>query len=169
MRSSMRWLLLGVLLLPTFAAAQENGPYVGRWRLNVAKSDYSQAPDAKPKSAVVTITADSKAALKWHGTLSDSNGKLMTFIFSGAEDGKPHPVTGDNPWKSAAYTEGAENVLSAEITMKDGSKMKQEITISGDTLTAKNSGAENSTEVWERVKSKPAGGMSGKGKTAPPQ
>ena len=171
---SIKWIAaLGLLLITCAAVAQEKSPYIGHWKLNVAKSDYSQAPNMKPKSASLSIMADSKASMRWHAAVTDAEGKQQTYNFAGAKDGKAHPVTGDNPWKEAAYTEGADNALTADVTLKDGSKLKQEITVSGDTITAKNSGAENSTEVWERVKGAMAGGSMGKGKgsgkAAPPQ
>lgn len=175
----IKWIAaLGLLLITCTAVAQEKSPYIGRWKLNVAKSDYGQAANMKPKSGSLSITADTKASMKWHAAITDAEGKQQTYNFAGAKDGKPHPVTGDNPWKEAAYTEGADNALTADVTMKDGPSLKQEISVSGDTITVKNSGAENSTEVWERVKGAMAGGSmekgkgkgpAEKGKAAPPQ
>lgn len=157
----MRFLkLLGVFVLLVTAGryavgqkqtATSGASAVGHWRLNVDKSDYGQMP--KPKSGTLNITSDSAAALKWRATITYADGKKETYNFSGAEDGKPHPVAGDNPWKTAAYTRGDRGAASAEITTKDGSNLKQEFTITADSMTVKNTTPQGSgTEVWDRVK-----------------
>jgi len=138
----------------TFAAGQKTmnaASAVGRWRLNVEKSDFGQMP--KPKSGTLNITADSAASAKWNATIAYADGKKETYTYSGAEDGKPHPVMGDNPWKTIAYNRTGNMVSSDQVTLKDGSSLKQEFTIEGDTMTIKNTAAQGSgTEVWERVK-----------------
>jgi hypothetical protein len=152
-RSTVVFILLG--LASFAAAAQNNAPAstVGRWRLDVAKSDYGTNP--KPKSAMLTITADSADSLKWHGTVIDATGKRETFYYSGPEDGQQHPVTGDNPWKSAAYTRGDSGVTDESVVAKDGTTVNIAISLSsdGNTMTATASGG-GPTEVWERVKSR---------------
>jgi hypothetical protein len=141
-------------LVGIFAAGQKKtnaASAVGHWRLNVDKSDYGQMP--KPKSGTLNITSDTAASAKWSASIAYPDGKKETYSYSGAEDGKPHPVTGNNPWKSAAYSRSDSGVASADITMKDGSSLKQEFTIEGDTMTVKNTTAQGSgTEVWERIK-----------------
>jgi hypothetical protein len=150
--------VLIMLGLASFAAAaQSNAPAstVGRWRLNVDKSDYG--PAAKPKSAMLTITADSADSLKWHATVTEDTGKKDTYYYSGAEDGQQHPVTGDNPWKSAAFTRGDSGLTGDSVIMKDGTTLNSSLSLSadGNTMTVTGSGGPP-TEVWERVKpSKP--------------
>lgn len=135
------------------AAAQSNAPgsAVGHWRLNVEKSDYGTS--AKPKSARMTITADSASSLKWRAILIEADGTKETYVYSGAEDGQQHPVTGDNPWKTAAFTRGDSGVTSDSVVMKDGTTINSDISLSadGNTMTVKASGG-IPTEVWERVK-----------------
>ncbi len=150
-RSTFVFILLG--LASFAAAAQDNAPAstVGHWRLNVEKSDYGTT--AKPKSARMTITADSTASLKWRAIVTDADGKRQTYYYSGAEDGQQHPVTGNNPWKSAAFTRGDSGVTSESVVMKDGTTLNIDISLSadGNTMTAKDSSG-GPTEVWERVK-----------------
>lgn len=135
------------------AAAQSNAPAsaVGHWRLNVAKSDYGTS--AKPKSASMTITSDSSSSLKWRATVINADGTKETYIYSGAEDGQQHPVAGDNPWKTAAFTRGDSGVTGDSIVMKDGTTATSNISLSadGNTMTVQGSGGPP-TEVWERVK-----------------
>ncbi len=150
-RSTVVFILLG--LASFAAAAQDNAPAstVGHWRLSVDKSDYGTS--AKPKSGRLTVTSDSAASLKWRGVVTDADGKRYTYYYSGAEDGQQHPVTGDNPWKSAAYTRGDSGAVSESVVMKDGTTVNLDISLSadGNTMTAKASGG-GPTEVWERVK-----------------
>ncbi len=150
-RSTLVFIMLG--LASFAAAAQDNAPAstVGHWRLSIAKSDYGTS--AKPKSGRLTITSDSADSLKWRGIVTDADGKKETFYYSGAEDGQQHAVTGDNPWKSAAFTRGDSGVTSESVVMKDGTTLNMDISLSadGNTMTAKGSGG-GPTEVWERVK-----------------
>lgn len=135
------------------AAAQDNAPAstVGHWRLNVEKSDYGIA--TKPKSGRLVVTSDSADSLKWRAILTYADGKKATYYYSGAEDGQQHTVTGDNPWKSAAFTRGDSGVTSESVIMKDGTTSDSDISLSadGNTMTAKGSGSAP-TIVWERVK-----------------
>lgn len=154
----------GIFLLLVMAAlyaisqeqsAASDTSAVGHWRLNVDKSDYGSMP--KPKAGTLNVTSDSAGSLKWSAKLTNADGKKETYNFSGPEDGKPHPVTGDNPWKTAAYTRADNKAASADITLKDGSNLKQEFTITVDSMTVKNTTSQGSgTEVWERVKGGPS-------------
>jgi hypothetical protein len=150
-RSTVVFIMLG--LASFAAAAQNNTPAstVGRWRLNVEKSDYGTS--AKPKSGMLTITTDTAALLKWRAVVTNADGKKDTYYYSGAEDGQQHTLTGDNPWKSAAFTRGDSGVTDESVVMKDGTTLDNHISLSadGNTMTATASGG-GTTEVWERVK-----------------
>lgn len=150
-RSTVVFIMLG--LASFAAAAQNNAPAstVGHWRLSVDKSDYGTS--AKPKSGRLTITADSADSLKWRAIVTDADGKRATYYYSGAEDGQQHPVTGDNPWKSAAFTHGDSGVTGDSVVMKDGTTLNSNISLSadGNTMTVKSSSGVP-TEVWERVR-----------------
>lgn len=149
-KSAVVFVMLG---LSSFAVAQNApGSAVGHWRLNVEKSDYGSNP--KPKSATLNITSDSAESLKWTATVTNGDGKKETYAYSGAEDGQQHPVTGDNPWKTAAYTRGDSGVTGESVVLKDGTTLNGDISMSddGNTMTVKGSGNAPS-EVWERAKS----------------
>jgi hypothetical protein len=150
-RSTVISIMLG--LASFAAAAQNNAPAstVGHWRLNVDKSDYGTT--AKPKSAILTVTADSADSQKWRAIVTEADGKKSTYYYSGAEDGQQHAVTGNNPWKSAAFTRGDSGLTGESVVMKDGTTLTGDITFSadGNTITVKYSGG-GPTEVWERVK-----------------
>jgi hypothetical protein len=150
-RSTFVLIMLG--LASFVAAAQGNAPAstVGHWRLNVAKSDYGTS--AKPKSGRLTITVDSADSLKWRAIVTEADGTRETYYYSGTEDGQQHPVTGDNPWKSAAFSHGDSGVTGDSVVMKDGTTLNSDISLSadGNTMTVTGSGG-TPTEVWERVK-----------------
>lgn len=150
-RGTVVFIMLG--LASFAAAAQDNAPAstVGHWRLNVEKSDYGTS--AKPKSGRLAVTSDSATSLKWRAIVTEADGKKSTYYYSGAEDGQQHPVTGDNLWKSAAFTRGDSGMTGDSVVMKDGTTANSDISLSadGNTMTVTGSGG-GPTEVWERVK-----------------
>src|SRR5690349_4380360 len=131
---SRSFLGLAVLLLIAINAQTQGAAggksAVGSWKLNVDKSDFGSNP--KPKSGSVTVSADSAASLKWHGSITSADGKTETYRFSGAEDGKQHPVTGNNSWKSAAYTRSDSGMSSESVIQKDGGTQKNDFSWSDD-------------------------------------
>jgi hypothetical protein len=61
----------GLLILCALALAAADDPFVGTWKLNVAKSKFSPGP--APQSQTVTIGADNKVEVS--GT--DSEGQAV--------------------------------------------------------------------------------------------
>lgn len=161
MRKSLTLFLL--LVFPLFLLAQEKsaptGPAVGRWQLNLQKSDFGKMPP--PKSVSVTVTADSPTALAWHATGIDDKGQQIDETFTGAPDGKEYPIKGSTGTESVAYT-NENGVVQATSRTKDGGTINQTITMSEDknTMTIENeaSGPQGTvtwTEVYDRVQGRP--------------
>lgn len=96
--------------------AMKQSPYVGTWKLNTGKSKY---PDAsmKPKSATLHITKWDEKTIAWNYTATDASGKVMTASYSAPNDGKTHPVKGNDPQFAAAEFKASGN--DVDITWKD--------------------------------------------------
>lgn len=112
-----------------FAQTGSNDPFVGTWKLNVAKSKFSPGPP--PKSETVTISPDGKTAVHAEG----ADGKNVDWSYTAVEGGSA-PIEGQGPgatvvskhvnsntiehtWKNGTSTETGRAVLS-----KDGKTMR---------------------------------------------
>jgi hypothetical protein len=74
--------------------AQSSNPFIGTWRLNVAKSKSSPGP--APRSSTTRIDA-AGAGVKYTVDQVSATGAMLHWEFAGAYDGKDNKVTGDNP------------------------------------------------------------------------
>lgn len=80
--------LSSVASSPLFAQAN---PFLGTWKLNVAKSKHEPGPG--PKSQTRTVIAEGAGAkYTFEGVASD--GTPISYSFSTSYDGKDRPVTG---------------------------------------------------------------------------
>jgi hypothetical protein len=145
-----------VLVVGTLVAAQTSDPFVGTWRLNVAKSKYTPGP--APKS----ITSTYEAAGKGY-TVSVKNepasGPVQQYSYTTALDGKDVPVTGNNPNADMIAVKRIDaNTL--EIVNKKGGKVtttqKQVVSADGKTRTVTTTGTDaqgqkvNNVTVFEK-------------------
>jgi hypothetical protein len=145
-----------VLVAGVLAAAQTSDPFVGTWRLNVAKSKYTPGP--APKS----ITSTYEAAGKGY-TVSVKNepasGPVQQYSYTTALDGKDVPVTGNNPNADMIAVKRIDaNTL--EIVNKKGGKVtttqKQVVSADGKTRTVTTTGTDaqgqkvNNVTVFEK-------------------
>ena len=87
-------LAAGVLAVAMFASAQPKDPFVGTWRLNLAKSKYSPGP--APKSSTSTYEAAGQG-YKVSVKTEPASGPVQQWSYATNLDGKDAPVTGDNP------------------------------------------------------------------------
>ena len=129
-------LVMSIVVLSAVAAgpliAQTN-PFLGTWKLNVAKSKFEPGP--APKSLTRTIVADGGGAkYTFEGVSAD--GKPISYSFSTKYDNKDAPVSGSGlpggadsiTFKpiagnkvSTALKKGGKEIGSAEIEVsKDG-------------------------------------------------
>jgi hypothetical protein len=84
----------GIFVLTALAAAQTKDPFVGTWRLNVAKSKYS--PGAPPKSITSTYEAAGKG-YKISVRNEPASGPVQEYSYTTNLDGADAKVTGNNP------------------------------------------------------------------------
>lgn len=106
--------VLTLALLPAIAIAQTStpGPMVGKWKLNLPKSDFGEG--SKPQGMLVEVTSDTPDAIVFSVTETAENGMMFTYKFKGPADGKEHPAEGT----STLYTYTEEGGVVTE-TQKD--------------------------------------------------
>jgi hypothetical protein len=68
-------------------------PFVGTWKLSVAKSKVSN-PGTMPKSEILKVEAALGNSTKWTYEGVDASGKPYTMVCSAKYDGKDYPMTG---------------------------------------------------------------------------
>jgi hypothetical protein len=82
--------MCGVVALAAGAAAQSVDPFVGTWKMDMAKSTYKPGP--APKSSTLVIEAAGKG-FKVSVDSMTATGPLK-WGYTAIPDGKDHPVTG---------------------------------------------------------------------------
>jgi hypothetical protein len=121
------WLAALLASLVLAAQADQNSPFTGTWKLNVAKSKIS--PEPAPQSETVTIAPDRKVSVE----TVDADGKAITWSYNPTEN-TAVPIEGmenstvveklsgntvDHTWKMGNGTETGRGVVS-----KNGKTMK---------------------------------------------
>lgn len=69
----------------------QGNPFVGTWKLNIAKSKFEPGP--APKSPTRTVVAQGEGA-KYSFDGDGADGTSFSYSFTGKYDGKDYPVTG---------------------------------------------------------------------------
>ena len=87
-------LATGVLMVAVMGTAQTKDPFVGTWRLNIAKSTYS--PGTPPKSQAATYEAAGQG-YKVSVKIEPASGSAQEWSYTSNLDGKDAPITGTNP------------------------------------------------------------------------
>jgi hypothetical protein len=105
--------LAAVLAVALSATAQSKDPFVGTWRINVAKSNYSPGP--APKSISSTYEA---AGQGYKVTVSGDN----PYSYTTNLDGKDSPVAGNNP-NADTITVRRIDASTLEAVSKKGGKV----------------------------------------------
>ncbi|MGA7621949.1 MAG: hypothetical protein WB630_22705 [Candidatus Acidiferrales bacterium] len=99
--------------------AQDN-PFVGTWKLNVAKSKFTGMPAPKEMTREI-VAAGSGATYTFTGT--DANGGAISYSFTSNYDGKDAAITGSGaPGGADAITIKRVSPSKAEGTLKKGGK-----------------------------------------------
>lgn len=129
----------------------------GSWNLDLAKSEFGEAP--KPKSAHLTVAIKGNS-LSWTSEVVGADGNRIKQFFAGAFDGKEYPVRSepDAGAVSASYTLNKDGTTHVTLKSPTG-RMETTISISPDakTLIIKNVLIDNSgervpwSEVWRRI------------------
>jgi hypothetical protein len=111
--------------------AQDN-PFVGIWKLNVAKSKFEPGP--APKGQTRTVVAEGEGAkYSFEGVRAD--GTPFSYSFTVNYDGKDYPITGTGaPGGADTIAIKRVGTHKAEATLKRGGKEvgKSEVEVSKD-------------------------------------
>jgi hypothetical protein len=157
-RTARNWLIviLNTLVLTlTFSglALAQTDPFVGTWKLNVAKS----TPARKSETRIVE---SSPTGMKVSVDRTNADGSNQQYNYTTDFSGKPHPITGMAPYgaDSIAVTLGTSNSLSFKL-MKGGKVVGSGTTVvspNGKTLTLKSNGTDdkgmavNTVSIYEK-------------------
>ncbi|HMD09255.1 MAG TPA: hypothetical protein VKH63_17110 [Candidatus Acidoferrum sp.] len=119
----MKRFLLSFAVITALAAgplmAQTN-PFIGTWKLNVAKSKFEPGP--APKSQTRAVVADGDGAkYSFEGVRAD--GTAISYSFTVKYDGKDYPITGSGaPGEADSIAIKRVGSNKAEATFKKGGK-----------------------------------------------
>jgi hypothetical protein len=146
----------GVLTVAVLATAQAKDPFVGTWRLNLAKSTYSPGPP--PKSATSTYAAAGQG-YKVSVKTEPASGPVQQWSYTTNLDGKDAPITGNNPNADMVAAKRID-ANSLEIVNKKGGKVtttqKNVVAADGKTRTVTTTGTDaqgqkiNNVAVYEK-------------------
>jgi hypothetical protein len=147
--SSRGWLLaaaaiLAVLFTPGLTVAQQSDPFVGIWKLNVAKSTFGPGTERKSETRVIE---SSPFGMKVSVDRTNSDNSNQQYNYTTNFDGKPRPIIGTAPYgaDSIAVTLGASNTLSFKLT-KGGQPVASGTSVvsaDGKTLTLTSKGTDS--------------------------
>jgi len=126
-------LATGVLMVAVLASAQPKDPFVGSWRLNIAKSKYSPGPAPKSQTSTYETAGQGyKVSVK----IEPASGSAQEWSYTSNLDGKDTPITGNNPNADTTAVKRID-AQTLESVMKKGGKvtMTQRNVVSADGKT----------------------------------
>jgi hypothetical protein len=131
--------VFSVLLITSVATTSlsaQGNPFVGSWKLNVAKSKFEPGP--APKSQTRTVVAEGQGAkYSFEGVRAD--GTPFSYSFTVNYDGKDCPITGTgSPGGADTIAIKLIGTHKAEATLKRGGKEigKSEAEVSSDGMVS---------------------------------
>jgi hypothetical protein len=145
-----------VFLAGARMAGQAADPFVGTWKLNVAKSKYTPGP--APKSQTVKIEPAGEGRNRVTNDGVTATGQTTHVEYVAASDGKDYPIQGSDVIDTVSLKQI--DSRTADRTDKKGGKIVQTLhaQVSADgrtlTVTVKGTNAEgqavNATAVYEK-------------------
>jgi hypothetical protein len=145
-------LIVVVLAAGSLVLAQDN-PFVGTWKLNVAKSKY--VPGPPPQSS--TRTWDASGMVMVNGT--NAAGKSLSYGYTIKDDGKDYPTMGAIPNTADKIMSKKVDASSYQATFTKAGKEVETTTFKvsngGKTLTihakgTTDAGPFDNLQVWEK-------------------
>jgi hypothetical protein len=145
-------LIVVALAAGSLLLAQDN-PFVGTWKLNVAKSKYNPGPP--PQSQ--TRTWDAMGMVMVNGV--NAAGKTMSYGYTIKDDGKDYPTMGNIPNTAdkisskktdantyqADFTKAGKHVETTTFKISDGGK-----TLTIHAMGKTDAGEFDNLQVWEK-------------------
>ena len=155
--TSRSWLLAtaGIFAVALFTSGMvlaQTDPFVGTWKLNVAKSKFGPGTERKSETRIVE---SSPTGMKVSVDRTNGDGGNQQYNYTTDFSGKPHPITGMAPYEadSIAVTLGTSNTLSFKLT-KGGKPVGSGTTVvsaDGKTLTLTSKGTDASGKTISSV------------------
>lgn len=135
------------------AAAQAPDPFVGTWKLDIAKSQFA---GPAPKSSTVTIAMAAGETRRIAVEAVDAAGVNAKWGYTTALDGKDAAVTGNPAFDTASGSQP--NPREANVTYKKGGKvvstLKSVVSADGKTLTVTSTPADPAAKPSVQVYTK---------------
>jgi hypothetical protein len=144
---------LAVVLAAGSVLLAQSSPFVGSWKLNVAKSKY--VPGPAPQSQ--TRTWDAGGMVMVTGT--NAAGKSLSYGYTIKDDGKEYPTIGNIPNTADKIMSKKADANTYEATFTKAGKQVETTTFKvsngGKTLTihakgTNDAGAFDNLQVWEK-------------------
>jgi hypothetical protein len=137
--------ILALLLCTSGLALAQADPFVGVWKLDVAKSKFQPGTERKSETRIVE---SSPTGMKVSVERTNADGSNQEFNYTTNFDGKPHPITGMGPYgaDSITATLPAYNTVSYKLT-KGGKAVgsgTSVVSADGKTLTVTSKGTDAS-------------------------
>src|SRR5215813_12591005 len=115
--------VVAFLAMCLFATSSLSGfvqtdPFIGTWKLNLAKSKFSPGPPPKSQTAIYEAVGQ---GIKVTVKITDAEGKPIDLQYTVNYDGKDFPVTGYPDWDTQAWKRIDANTV--EFTRKKAGKV----------------------------------------------
>jgi hypothetical protein len=144
-------LAAAVFTIAALATAQSKDPFVGTWRLNLAKSKYSPGPG--PKGTTSTYEAAGQG-YKVTVKTEPASGPAQQWTFTSNLDGTDAPVTGNNPNADMVSAKRID-ANTIELVQKKGGKVtttqRNVVSADGKTRTVTTTGTNAQGEKVHNV------------------
>jgi hypothetical protein len=145
-------IFLALVLLTSGLTLAQADPFVGTWKLDVAKSKFGPGTERKSETRIVE---SSPTGMKVSVDRTNADGSNQQYNYTTNFDGRPHPITGMAPYgaDSIAVTLGAYNNLSIKL-MKGGKEVGSGtslVSADGKTLTLTSKGTDASGKTVSSV------------------
>jgi len=149
--------LFAILAFTTAPCLLAQSPFVGTWKLNVAKSKYTPGPAPKSLTRTVESQGD-KMKFTFAGVPAD--GIAVTYTFTVTLDGKDYPITGSGaPGGADTMAVKQLSPTSSEATLKKAGEpiLISKVTVSNDgkittivMTSVPGTGSVNNTAVYDK-------------------
>ena len=145
-------LIVAMLLIPVGLSAADD-PFVGTWKLNVAKSRYNPGP--LPKSSSNTYEPVPGGGLKIRVSTITAPGTLRSFERIERYDGKPYPVQGEPGGADAISTKRVDPYTIEVVSYYQGKiigHLTRKISKDGKTMTSTSQGTNAQGQPFEEFR-----------------
>jgi len=144
------------LTIAVLVTAQTKDPFVGTWKLNVAKSKYSPGPAPKSQTSTYEVAGQGyKVTVK----SELATGAAQQWSYTSSLDGKDATITGNNPNADTAAVKRIDAVTLENVNKKGGkvtTTQRNVVAADGKTRTVTTTGVDaqgqkiNNVAVYEK-------------------